>query len=1061
MEIEEHIIIWKSEEEESLVSATVGRVMTTLLTARPTKLINSISRLQSTLNPPNTLALSLENSLRTLHKHVRDGAEKKESLDEILIPMIEHSLRSKESRNKNQEMILLNWLFQDEVLFQALSRSFSDIVVRKDDHYVTLGWCILARRLIEYDVTMSRFSTSGIKEKYNGLLETLYTSTTHLLSVINNGSTLQGGFELPTRLSVSAADFVISLTVALTKKDKTSDTSNNIKKPPKSISVVDVSGQRKVNPVTPVSDFTKDMEKNLLLWNLLDHLIVLVQRLLAWSRKSRSLYAKGLERVLKWLHETKNTYHSSQDQTGSQKVKTGILLLSSCWKHYGILLHLEDNRLSNRHKELLDQYLSGIETYIAIIQYYAGNYTKDENKESGIATINFFINCLLLLIGRFTSKQFDTAMIEHRLDITRVVVSQLSSSDDDVIDGGVAILKAIIFGTNHIAFGEKFTDSKQMNSLLPLLVNLLDERDGTARAVVTLVAEYCSMSSDTYCIEEILKRFGSENIAQRRNALDVVSEVIHISSDSEATLSHSVWQDIANRLLDCLKDEENVIRAHAAKLLKLIDPSLTLPALISLIYSPDETLHSSPSTILLDILTYNNNKSEVVSLLLDCLSNLNAKGDADKVLKLIPKWSRSVTNWKVLVGPLVDKLFTDPSNPIIVKFLSYISDELAEQSDVVFQKILLHTESQTEIDESFLSELNLSSTENNTKLQNSFFNRLCPLLIIRLLPLRVFNTLNSSLVYGHLNKNDISDSQCIASLLLKRAFNKLEFEDVRKLSAELCGRLHPNVLFPFVTSELQHATIDHDTLKIKACLFSICTSLVVRGMESVVHPDMSRIKETIETILLWPSTDGDEISKAQHGCIDCLAITICTEFQDPKLNKNNDTCTFQSYVFDQLTCDDDLKLNMSRNEMVSFRLCMANVLISACQKITDSGKKPFALKTLHHIIPSIHKLKEPEIRSACIQVLFSIVYHLKSVVLPYSSDLLKVSLEALKHGSEMERMGGGKLLASLMASEEVIVKSISEGLLEARTLLLKISQNDSSLGVRQLCTQLLGCLTSP
>ena len=87
---------------------------------------------------------------------------------------------------------------------------------------------------------------------------------------------MQGGFELPTRLSVSAADFVISLTVALTKKDKTSDTSNNIKKPPKSISVVDVSGQRKVKPITPVSDFTKDMENYLLLWNLLDHLIALL-----------------------------------------------------------------------------------------------------------------------------------------------------------------------------------------------------------------------------------------------------------------------------------------------------------------------------------------------------------------------------------------------------------------------------------------------------------------------------------------------------------------------------------------------------------------------------------------------------------------------------------------------------------------------------------------------------------------------------------------------------------------------------------------------------------------
>ncbi|KAI3763507.1 hypothetical protein L2E82_13414 [Cichorium intybus] len=30
--------------------------------------------------------------------------------------------------------------------------------------------------------------------------------------------------------------------------------------------------------------------------------------------------------------------------------------------------------------------------------------------------------------------------------------------------------------------------------------------------------------------------------------------------DSEATLSNSVWKDIANHLLDFLKDEENIIR---------------------------------------------------------------------------------------------------------------------------------------------------------------------------------------------------------------------------------------------------------------------------------------------------------------------------------------------------------------------------------------------------------------------------------------------------------------------------------------------------------------------
>ncbi|KAK1401295.1 hypothetical protein POM88_000900 [Heracleum sosnowskyi] len=35
-----------------------------------------------------------------------------------------------------------------------------------------------------------------------------------------------------------------------------------------------------------------------------------------------------------------------------------------------------------------------------------------------------------------------------------------------------------------------------------------------------------------------------------------------------------------------------------------------------------------------------------------------------------------------------------------------------------------------------------------------------------------------------------SGTECVASLLLNRAFNRLEYEDIRKLAAELCGRIH-------------------------------------------------------------------------------------------------------------------------------------------------------------------------------------------------------------------------------------------------------------------------------
>ena len=99
---------------------------------------------------------------------------------------------------------------------------------------------------------------------------------------------MQGGFELPTRLSVAAADCIIALSVALTRKDMVSDTSKNLKKafnPSRQdlqgISVAAVGGQKKVKPISPISESTRDMDMNLLLWNLLDQLIMLVQRLLA------------------------------------------------------------------------------------------------------------------------------------------------------------------------------------------------------------------------------------------------------------------------------------------------------------------------------------------------------------------------------------------------------------------------------------------------------------------------------------------------------------------------------------------------------------------------------------------------------------------------------------------------------------------------------------------------------------------------------------------------------------------------------------------------------------
>ncbi|KDO37306.1 hypothetical protein CISIN_1g028020mg [Citrus sinensis] len=146
--------------------------------------------------------------------------------------------------------------------------------------------------------------------------------------------------------------------------------------------------------------------------------------------------------------------------------------------------------------------------------------------------------------------------------------------------------------------------------------------------------------------------------------------------------------------------------------------------------------------------------------------------------------------------------------------------------------------------------------------------------------------------------------------------------------------------------------------------------------------------------------------------------------------------------------------------LLSFCLCMVNVLISACQKISDFGKKPFAQNSLPVLIHSAERAIDPDIGAACIQFLFSAVYHLKSAVLPYSSDLLKLALKFLGKESEKEKIAGVKLMTALMATEDVIPESIlSEGLLEARSLFSSISLTDPSLDLQQLCNKLMSCLT--
>lgn len=58
-------------------------------------------------------------------------------------------------------MILMNWLFQDELLFEPVAEALATVIAGKNDRYLLLGWCLLLRSLLEYDSSVHQSMLGG------------------------------------------------------------------------------------------------------------------------------------------------------------------------------------------------------------------------------------------------------------------------------------------------------------------------------------------------------------------------------------------------------------------------------------------------------------------------------------------------------------------------------------------------------------------------------------------------------------------------------------------------------------------------------------------------------------------------------------------------------------------------------------------------------------------------------------------------------------------------------------------------------------------------------------
>ena len=61
------------------------------------------------------------------------------------------------------------------------------------------------------------------------------------------------------------------------------------------------------------------------------------------------------------------------------------------------------------------------------MQFFADNHGREssENKETGIETRKFFLNCLCLLVGRFDRKKLESIVSEYGVRISHVILPQV------------------------------------------------------------------------------------------------------------------------------------------------------------------------------------------------------------------------------------------------------------------------------------------------------------------------------------------------------------------------------------------------------------------------------------------------------------------------------------------------------------------------------------------------------------------------------------------------------------------------------------------------------------
>jgi hypothetical protein len=669
-------------------------------------------------------------------------------------------------------------------------------------------------------------------------------------------------------------------------------------------------------------------------------------------------------------------------------------------------------------------------------------------------------------------------------------------------------------------------------------------------------------------LRSIFEKLGASAVDTRRNALDVLSEALSRGAgqapadaqQSNASAPHELLPEYAaaltSKILPCLSDADLVTRHTSALLLGRLSPPCVLPPLLALCGDRDGRTRSAAAEALAAVLRHHAPPARALSALLACIaasqqgtvaaaSCLPAHpgqiGDArdvtaaagglaapasgaalsdasvERALGILGKWAAAdvaPADWPPLIDVLLHAMRAAPENASLVRAASALGSHMGAPGGPAAHVLRrVHA---------LLAAQPAPATAQAGDAA-TLFERLSPLLVLRVLPLEAFDDqLAQDVLYGDLGGGAAAaepqpdavpaGATCIAVTLLRRMSDLREPDDVRRVAAELTGRLRPLVAWPWLLARLLDAHRASDMPHLRAALFAVCTALAARGTAALPNaaPPPRQLLAALTDVLTWalPEPDAaphgaEELRKTQLGCMDFLAALVSAQLDasrgaGPRIAEVDaddavDTCCADvlSPLLAVVICAADTLPwcapdAVAEDALPSLRACCANAVITMGRHASSRARTVLANRVLPTLarcaylgascccmLPvgaSLHLTfgclrcralsrgaVPPVARPAVFQVAFATAHHGGAATAPFAAELAELAAAALRSAGREHadtRLGAAKLLTALLGADEAVLSALAGSWQTVGDAVRGVAAMDASPELRAVCETL-------